>query len=403
MGIKYYKIEDVFTFLPKSKHKAGEGLDAGKYPFFTSSPELTKYIDIAKYKGESLIFGTGGKASIHYAKFQFSTSTDCIVIQAKDSNIIFVQYCYYYLKTNFQVIENGFHGAGLKHISKEYIKKIKIPIPYKDGKPDLLTQKRIAKILSHTETLIAKRKKSFQMLDEFVKATFLEMFGDPVRNEKGWEKKLISNVSSSRLGKMLDGSKFTGENLKPYLKNSNVLWFHFDLEELSQMDFEANEQKEFELKYGDVLMCEGGEIGRCAIWKEEIEECYFQKAIHRIRLNNEIISPEYFVFMFWRLTINGGLKKFTGTATISHLTSEKLKKIKIPVPPLPLQNQFAKIVEKTEALKKQFKQSLQELENLYGSLSQKAFKSELDLIRVKIVEGQTGGPEQEVRFLEEAV
>ncbi len=386
MEIVYHKIKDLFLFLKKSKIKAGAGLEEGLYPFYTSSQDLKKYYNEYTYQGESLIFGTGGKPSIHFAKLKFSTSTDCFVIQKIDYFIIDVKYCYYFLSSNISILEKGFHGAGLKHISKEYLKKIKIPIPYKNAKPDLLTQKRIAKILSHTESLIAKRKKSIQMLDEFVKATFLEMFGDPVRNEKGWEKKLVSDVSTSRLGKMLDSSKFTGKNLRPYLRNSNVLWFHFNLKELSEMDFKPDEQKEFELKFGDVLMCEGGEIGRCAIWKEEIKECYFQKAIHRIRLNKEIISPEYFVFMFWFLTKNGGLNKFIGTATISHLTGEKLKKIKIPIPPLPLQNQFAEIVKKTETLKKQFEQSLQELQNLYGSLSQRAFKGELDLSKVKILE-----------------
>ncbi len=145
------------------------------------------------------------------------------------------------------------------------------------------------------------------------------------------------------------------------------------------MDFDEKDRVEFSLRNGDILMCEGGEIGRCAIWRDELEECYFQKAIHRIRLNKDIALPEYFVFMFWIYTMNGGLNKYMGAATISHLTGEKLKKMKLPIPPIQLQTQFAQIVEKTEALKTQYQQSLQELENMYGSLSQKAFKGELSV------------------------
>ena len=386
MEIKIYKIDDIFDFQKKSKFKAGDGITNGLYPFYTSSTDLTKSINQFIYQGESLIFGTGGKPSIHFAQNKFSTTADCIVIQKKKGLNIDAEYCYYYLKANVQILERGFKGAGLKHISKDYIKKIKIPVPYKNGEYDLLTQKRIAKVLSDTEKLIAKRKQSIQMLDEFLKATFLEMFGDPVRNEKGWEMEPISKVSSLRLGKMLDKKQFTGKNLKPYLRNTNVLWFKFNLNELYKMDFSKKEQQEFKLQYGDILMCEGGEIGRCAIWKEEISNCYFQKALHRIRLFNEILLPEYFVFMFWQYTFSGGLKKHTGMATISHLTGEKLKKIKVPVPPLPLQNQFAEIVQKTETIKEQFEQGLRELENLYGSLSQKAFKGELDLSKVEIEE-----------------
>ena len=87
---------------------------------------------------------------------------------------------------------------------------------------------------------------------------------------------------------MLDKKKIVGNNLKPYLRNSNVLWFGFKLDDLLEMDFDDKDKIEFSLKRGDVLMCEGGEIGRCAIWKNELKECYFQKAIHRIRLNNQI-------------------------------------------------------------------------------------------------------------------
>ena len=79
--------------------------------------------------------------------------------------------------------------------------------------------------------------------------------------------------------------------------------------------------------------------------------------------------------MFWQYTTNGGLKKFMNAATISHLTGEKLKKMKLPIPPMELQTQFANIVSQTEVLKEQYKKSWVELENLYSSLSQEVFKA----------------------------
>ncbi len=240
--------------------------------------------------------------------------------------------------------------------------------------PSLPDQLHIANILSKAENLIAQRKESICLLDEFLKSTFLEMFGDPIRNKKNWKLLQVSDYGESRLGKMLDGKKIIGNNLKPYLRNSNVLWFGFKLDDLLEMDFDEKDKIEFSLRNGDILMCEGGEIGRCAIWRDELEECYFQKAIHRIRLNENIALPEYFVYMFWLYTSNGGLNKYMGAATISHLTGEKLKKMKLPIPPIKLQTQFAQIVEKTETIKTQYQQSLRELENLYGSLSQKAFR-----------------------------
>ena len=288
-------------------------------------------------------------------------------------NELFGEYFLHFLKHySFQRQKNKLcTGAIQSAISNSGIEKIFVPVPdYKD-------QLHIANLLSKAERLIAQRKESIRLLDEFLKSTFLEMFGDPMANKKKWNLLQVSDYGASRLGKMLDGKKIIGNNLKPYLRNSNVLWFGFKLDDLLEMDFDEKDRVEFSLRNGDILMCEGGEIGRCAIWRDELEECYFQKAIHRIRLNKDIALPEYFVFMFWIYTMNGGLNKYMGAATISHLTGEKLKKMKLPIPPIELQTQFAQIVEKTEALKTQYKQSLKELENLYGSLSQKAFRGEL--------------------------
>lgn len=280
-------------------------------------------------------------------------------------------------------------GAIQSAISNKGIEKIMVPVPY------FSDQRHIANILSKTENLIAQRKESIALLDEFLKSTFLEMFGDPISNSKKWKLLQIKDIGHSRLGKMLDKKKIIGNNLKPYLRNSNVLWFDFKLDGLLEMDFDQKDIQEFSLECGDILMCEGGEIGRCAIWKNQLKECYFQKAIHRIRLDREKVLPEYFVYMFWIYTTNGGLNKYMNAATISHLTGEKLKKMWLPIPSFELQTQFAQIAEKTDVLKSQYLQSLKELENLYGSLSQRAFGVGLKLEEKKESLLMAAKPKQE--------
>lgn len=285
------------------------------------------------------------------------------------SNKLNSDFFLHFLKHNsFHSQKNKFcTGAIQSAISNTGIEKIYVPFP------DFSDQNEIAKVLNKAEDLIEQRKKSISLLDEFLKNTFLEMFGDPIANKKKWKLLKISDYGESRLGKMLDGKNIIGNNLKPYLRNSNVQWFNFKLDDLLQMDFDEGDKIEFSLRNGDILMCEGGEIGRCAIWREELEECYFQKAIHRIRLNENFALPEYFVYMFWFYTSNGGLKKFMSAATISHLTGEKLKKLKLPIPPLELQVKFKNIVRKTDNLKEQYEGSLKQLESLYGSLTKDAF------------------------------
>lgn len=346
----------------------------GLYPYIGAN-NIVGYIDEYIFNEKILCvaedggnWGANQKCAVIYEGKTWVNNHAHVLVENGNANL---EYLKNYL--NYTNLNKHIKGATRGKLNKSVLENLLIPVP---SLPDQL---HIANLLSKAENLIAQRKESIRLLDEYLKSTFLEMFGDPIANKKKWKLLQVSEYGVSRLGKMLDGKKIIGNNLKPYLRNSNVLWFGFKLDDLLEMDFDEKDRIEFSLKHGDILMCEGGEIGRCAIWRGELEECYFQKAIHRIRLNKNIALPEYFVYMFWLHTMNGGLNKYMGAATISHLTGEKLKKMKLPIPPIELQTQFAQIVEKTETLKTQYQQSLQELENLYGSLSQKAFRGELSI------------------------
>ncbi|MDI5895748.1 restriction endonuclease subunit S [Flavobacterium algoritolerans] len=284
------------------------------------------------------------------------------------------RFIFHYLKSNlFQSKKDKLcSGATQKAINNNKFAEIQIPLP------NLPTQQKIAAILDKADELRQYNKQLITKYDALTQSLFLEMFGDPVRNEKGFPLKQLKEFGSSRLGKMLDGKKIIGNNLKPYLRNSNVQWFRFQLDDLLQMDFDEKDKIEFSLLFGDILMCEGGEIGRCAIWKDETADCYFQKAIHRIRLNDKYVLPEYFVYMFKKISDNGGLNEFKSAATISHLTGEKLKKMRLPIPPIKLQNQFAERVQMIETQKQQAQEALAKSENLFQGLLQRAFKGELN-------------------------
>ncbi|MBF0405866.1 MAG: restriction endonuclease subunit S [Candidatus Riflebacteria bacterium] len=133
---------------------------------------------------------------------------------------LYFLYLFYYLKAHERQISNFGSGSTFKAITQKDFRRISISIPGNFG-----DQIRIAKVLERVEGLIGRRKESLRLLDEFLKSTFLEMFGDPIRNDKGWEKSFISDVSESRLGKMRDKKFISGKHLRPYLGNSNVRWF----------------------------------------------------------------------------------------------------------------------------------------------------------------------------------
>jgi len=290
------------------------------------------------------------------------------------------EFLYFYLKSKREYLNSIGNGATFKEISKESFSKVLIPLPPLDD------QIRIATLLSKVESLISRRREQLKQLDELLKSVFLDMFGDPVRNEMGWKMKRVDEISDSRLGKMRDKKFITGNHLRKYIGNSNVQWFRFKLDDLEEMDFDERERALFALMDGDLLICEGGDIGRCAIWRNNLTECYFQKAIHRVRLQKSLAVPEYVQYVMLFYSLYNGFKNVSCKATIAHLTGEKLKETLIPMPPVDCQNQFAEIVAKVESLRGQYTEFLTMMESLYGTLSQKVFKGELYLSQVLLVD-----------------
>jgi len=259
------------------------------------------------------------------------------------------------------------NGVNIQNLRPNEVREIEIPLP------PLSEQKRIASLLARADRLRRLRRAAREQCDSLLQSVFLEMFGRVKINDKKWKLTKFEDVCESRLGKMLDDKKQTGKHKRQYLRNFNVQWFRFDLSDIAEMDFDEKDRKEFRLQYGDILMCEGGEVGRCAIWKDEIEECYFQKALHRVRPNLELVKSEYLVYLFWWLAQTGGLGDFTSQVTIAHLTGEKLKELVIPVPPLVLQEEFARVVARVGALRARMDESARQGEALFQSLLAESF------------------------------
>jgi type I restriction enzyme S subunit len=313
--------------------------------------------------------GTNKVLLITESESDYIFSTGFVVIRSSEK--IDKSFLTHYLKSNlFQDEKDKLcTGATQKAINNQNIEKLKFPLP------PLAIQKRIAEILDAAAALRRKDQELLKKYDELAQAIFIDMFGDPVKNEKGWETQKFGDLFESRLGKMLDAKKQTQHSKYKYLGNSNVHWFNFQFENLAEMSFDERELEIFELKYGDLLICEGGEVGRSAIWKNKKDNIYFQKAIHRARARKNNITSEYMVMLFWFYAKFGGFKDFVTTSTISHLTGEKLKIIPIPVPPIKLQNQFENKIELLNKLRESLSNMMSE--NLFNSLIQKAFKGEL--------------------------
>ena len=178
-------------------------------------------------------------------------------------------------------------SAGQKRVSADYLKE------YQFYLPSIFEQEKIVAALNKGYSIHRKRQQAIKLADDFLRATFLEMFGDPVRNPKNWKLEKFGEIADCQLGKMLSKKSKTGIFSKKYLRNANVRWRKIDIHDLLEMDFNEKEMSKFELRRGDLLVCEGGEIGRCAIGNNQIKDCYYQKALHRVRPNYNLVTSVY--------------------------------------------------------------------------------------------------------------
>ncbi|MFA0162035.1 restriction endonuclease subunit S [Vibrio splendidus] len=273
-----------------------------------------------------------------------------------DSSFLFNNYLYYYF-------QSPVFSEQLKRIMGQTTRN---QVPITAQKELLITlpiyqeQKKIAAILTSVDDVIEKTQAQIDKLKDLKTGMMQELltrgvgvdgkphteFKDsPVgRIPKGWEVEVIGNIFSVQLGKMLSkASKITDSPL-PYLGNKNIQWGRVVLDDLERMDFSEKEKKKFSLEAGDLLMCEGGDVGRCAIWMNEMSDCYYQKAIHRLRPVENKYKPVLLMEYMKFAKESGLLVDYISQTSIAHLTKEKLISIPIPVPSIVEQESIVKVL-----------------------------------------------------------
>ena len=200
-----------------------------------------------------------------------------------------------------------------------------------------------APVLDHADLLKRRADEGVGQWDALRRATYQAMFGDP---RDPWPKRAFGEVAPSVLGKMLDAKRGHDLPQLPYLRNVNVRWHSVQTADVLRMGFSPTDQLRFSLEPGDLLICEGGEPGRCAIWEGSPNPVYFQKALHRARPVAGLADAEYLAHSIESMVRAGELKDYVSQATIAHLTGQKLRAMPVAVPPYSLQIEFASHVRK---------------------------------------------------------
>lgn len=249
--------------------------------------------------------------------------------------------------------------------------------------PPLAEQKEIATLLDNRLAQVDTLKTRLDAIPNILKRFRQSVLAAAVSGklteiEKNWEIVKLKDVATSRLGKMLDKQKNQGEP-RLYLRNVNVRWNDFDLSDIFEMRMSDEEAKELIVKKGDILICEGGEPGRCAIWKDDNENYVYQKALHNVRVSERLI-PEWLCLTIKDSADSNKLDEyFTGT-TIKHFTGKALKEFSFPLPPIEEQTEIVRRVEELFAFADQIEQRVkvaqQRVNHLTQAILAKAFRGE---------------------------
>ena len=312
-----------------------------------------------------------GRACIFPLDGKYITAVDVAIVRITRQDISPNYIMYMINSPGFRAEIKKFEsGTTRKRISRKNLNKIQFDIPPLSEQERIVS--RIEELFSRLDASVAELKMAKGRLKVYRQAVLKAAFGKVTTHTP------FGEIINARLGKMLDKEKNTGDFHK-YLRNINVRWFSFDLSDLLEMRIEADEIEKYSVSHNDLIICEGGEPGRCAVWDKQ-DSIFYQKALHRVRfLDNS--NPRFYMYYLWFSAQTGQLcRYFTGTG-IKHLTGQSLSKVIVPTANKTIQDSIVAEIESRlsvcDSIQKTVDTALQEAEALRQSILKKAFEGGL--------------------------
>jgi len=284
-------------------------------------------------------------------------------------------FLYYWLRGNREYLESLGNGATFKELSKSVFSKVKIPLP------PLEEQRRIADILDRADALRRLRRESLARLDELTRSIFLDMFGDPATNPKGWPVRNFASLLRVSLRNGLSPSH-GGKVIGKVLTLSAITGDRFDDTAWKESTFVSIPPLEQSVDAQDFLICRGNGnlhlVGRGYFPLKTMKNITFPDTMIAAKMN-EMLAEKGYIQNIWSTDyIRGQIERFARTTNGTYKINQgMIEKILIPLPPLPLQQEFARRVEAVERLKDGQREHLARLDELFASLQHRAFRGEL--------------------------
>jgi type I restriction enzyme, S subunit len=284
------------------------------------------------------------------------------------------RFFYYLISYSLNQLEKEVHGSTMKHITKKRFDNINIPLP------PLETQKKIAAILDKADELRQNDKKILEKYDQLIQSVFLEMFGDPMRNEKGWDiikfQQLVSDDCPLTYGIVQPGDEFNEGTI--IVRPVDLVEKFVSIYGLKRINPVISARyKRTILKGNELLLSVRGSVGSLSYATQALIGANVTRGIVPIWANSSITNIDFIYGLISNDRFKKNLQSLSKGATLIQLNLSDLRDLEVVCPPLEKQNKFSSIIKCTDSQRQLTQQSLQKSEDLFQSLLQRAFRGEL--------------------------
>ncbi len=359
-----------YTWIKTGKLDANASSDNGIYPFFTCSKEpLT--IDTYSYDCECVLVAGNGDLNVKYYSGKFDAYQRTYIIESSNKEKLLVRYLYYFLDKYVETLRKQSIGGVIKYIKLGNLTEAHIPLLPLDE------QRKIAAVLDKVSDLIAKRRQQLDKLDLLIKSRFVEMFGNPETNTKNWRVLPMSKICSVGSSKRIYQSEQSPSGV-PFWRISDLTSLITTGTVTPELYIPEERYKELKTQGqvptpGDILITSRGTLGQCYIVKVN-DRFYFQDGmISWLSGYMDGVTPLYISYLFTMPEFRKQIDSMQAGSTVAYLSIAMIKKLKVMLPDIESQQQFASFVSKTEKTKNTISRSLEKLETLKKALMQEYF------------------------------
>ncbi len=352
------------TIIKTGKLDANASSENGQYPFFTCAVEPLR-IDSYSYDCECVLVAGNGDLNVKYYNGKFDAYQRTYIIESKDKDVLFVPYLFFFLDMYVEELRRLSIGGVIKYIKLGNLTEASIPLP------PLQKQKEIVDILSKSDSLIALRKKQLQKLDDLVKARFLELFGNPVYNDRGWNT-ISLNEACDGIGDGLHGTpEYDDFGEFPFINGNNLIDGNIVITPATKkVDEETYKKHYIKITDNAILISINGTLGKMAFYRGEA--IMLGKSACYCNLRPEI-NREFVYGLMKSDAFSEFLESNSTKSTIKNVGLKAIRTFRLILPPQELQNQFVELSKQVDKSKLSIQQSLEKLETLKQSLMQQYF------------------------------